>query len=136
MALSHVFSGSVSARTPDLRNVATPSAVDVGGTLTASNVINGYNTSVAAGPGDIQFPTAASIAAALDNPLALKVGDSFLFFQFTTGASDATMTTNTGLTLLGTMVTNASGGQFLFRCTAAATNVNGTGATFSVTRVG
>lgn len=136
MSLSHVFNGNISARTPAIRNVTAVSTVDVGGVLTASNVVNGYNVSAAGAPGNIQFPTAASIAAVLDNPLSLKVGDSFLFFQYTTGASNATMTTNTGLSLVGTMVTNAAGGQFLFRCTAAATDVNGTSATFTVTRVG
>lgn len=136
MALANILNGSVSAVGPAIFSASAPSTVDVAGVLTAANVLNGYNVSVAAGPGAIQFPTAASIAAALSNPLALRVGDSFLFHQYTSGASNATMTTNTGLTLSGNMVTNTSGGQFLFRCTAAPTDAVGTGATFTVTRVG
>ena len=136
MALSHIFSGSVSTSTPGIRNASAPSAVDVGGTLTAANVVNGYNVSAAGAPGNVQFPTAQSIAAALSNPLGLRVGDSFLFFQYSTGANTVTMTGNTGLNLGGTMTTNASGGQFLFRCTTAPTAVDGLNAVFSVTRVG
>ena len=138
MATVNVIAGSLSSSPVTLVNLSAPSTVDVGGLLTASNVINGFNISAAGGAGIVQFPTAASIAAALPNPLALRVGDTFLFSQFTTDAFTVTMTTATGLTLVGTMgVTGANvGGSFQFRCTAAPTLVDGTGATFTVTRVG
>ena len=138
MATVNVIAGSLSSSPVTLVNLSAPSTVDVGGLLTASNVINGFNISAAGGAGIVQFPTAASIAAALPNPLALRVGDTFLFSQFTTGANAATLTTNTGLTLSGSaVITGANvGGSFQFRCTAAPTLVDGTGATFTVTRVG
>jgi len=138
MAIANVIAGSLSSSPVSLVNLSAPSTVDIGGTLTAANVINGFNTSAAASSGSVQFPTAASIAAALPNPLALRVGDSFVFSQFTTGAFTATLTTNTGLTLSGTpgVGTGPVGGRFQFRCTAVPTLVDGTGATFTVTRVG
>lgn len=138
MSTANIIAGSLSSSPVMLVNLLAPSAVDVGGVLTASNVINGFNVSAAAGPGNVQFPTAASIAAALPNPLALRVGDTFVFSQFTTGANAATLTVNTGVTISGTAaVTGANvGGRFQFRCTAAPTAVDGTGATFTATRVG
>ena len=138
MATANVIAGSLSSSPVTLVNLLAPSTVTIAGTLTASNVINGFNSCTAGASGSIAFPTAASIAAALPNPRALRVGDTFLFSQFTTDAFTVTMTTATGLTLVGTMgVTGANvGGRFQFRCTAAPTLVDGTGATFTVTRVG
>ena len=138
MATANVIAGSLSSSPVTLVNLSAPSTVDVGGVLTAANVINGFNTSAAGAPGNVQFPTAASIAAALPNPLALRVGDTFVFSQFTTGGNAATLTTNTGLTLSGAVAVTGPnvGGRFQFRCTAVPTLVNGTGATFTVTRVG
>ena len=137
MATANIISGSLSSSPVTLVNLSAPSTVDQGNTLTAANVINGFNTSAAAAPGNLAFPTAVSIAAALPNPLALRVGDTFVFSQFTTGASAVTLTAGVGITIVGTaVVTGANvGGSFQFRCTAAPTAVDGTGATFTVTRV-
>lgn len=87
-------------------------------TLTAAEVVNG--TYVQSGtPGAVakQFPTAAAIVAGIVDP---EVGMVFDFYVQNGGDGVLTFTTNTGLTLVGTMTVAAGANK---RFTARVTNV-------------
>ncbi|BCH11942.1 hypothetical protein MesoLj131c_62000 [Mesorhizobium sp. 131-3-5] len=115
-----------------------PAAVTVSGTLTAAQLLAGIITinQGGAAPSAQQLPTGTALQAAL--PADFQVNDSFDVSVINTSivdAEDATITTNAGMTLVGSMdfpahsgPTIPSSGILRFRSTAPNT--------FSVYRVG
>ncbi len=105
-----------------------PAALTTSATMTAANLLAGIITSNqgASGAAAYQLPLAADLDAALPY---FAVNDAFDFSLIgisTDAAEDATITTNTGWTLVGSMVvasnaaaTDKSAGQFRARKTAA-----------------
>lgn len=111
---------------------AAPTAKTVDATLTAAEVLGGMITSAqgAAGTATYTLPTGTQLSTA--SPIAPKVGDCFDFTVVnisTNAAEDAIIAGATGTTLVGdarvasidAAGTNASSGQFRFRCTGANT---------------
>ncbi|WP_457152650.1 hypothetical protein [Mesorhizobium sp. P5_C1] len=97
--------GTVNANVA-LINTSAPVALTVSGLLTPAELLAGIITvqQGAAAPSAQQLPTAAVLQAAL--PAAFAVGDSFDVSVINTSvvdAEDATITTNTGMTLVGSM---------------------------------
>lgn len=150
LALVAVIAGFTGARAafdyrewaPSLRDVTAgtrvavryqgnPAAKTVTAVLTAANLTAGIVTTTGAtAPSEHQLPT----GTALDAELTLNVGESFDFVLINTGtgaSDDATITVNTGVTIVGnptvgalTDATIISGsGTFRVRKTAAATYV-------------
>jgi hypothetical protein len=68
--------------------------------LLTSDLVNGLIGYNAAGANNLQLPLATDLDAALPNA---KLNDSFDFSVVATGAGTATVTTNTGWTLVGAM---------------------------------
>lgn len=79
----------------------TPATLNATGTLTAAQLATGIVTSTTAAAVAATLPLGTAMDTA--NPLAV-VNTSFDFSVIATGANAVTMTTNTGWTLIGTMV--------------------------------
>lgn len=96
---------------------AAPATLNATGTLTAAQVGNGIITSTTAAAVAATLPLATAMDTA--NPSSIAT-TSIDFSVIATGANAVTMTTNTGWTLVGTMVvaTTTSG---LFRATKTGT---------------
>ena len=77
---------------------AAPAAYTDAGTLTAADVTNGIITFTNAADKNLQLPTVAALEAVVSSA---KVNSSFLFSVIALGAGGATLTTNTGWTLVG-----------------------------------
>ena len=115
-----------------LRSQAAPTAKTVTAAITAAELIVGIVTTTGVtAPSEHQLPTGALLAAAIPG---IAVGDSFDFHLINTGtgaSDDATLTVNTGVTIVGnptvgalTDATIVSGsGTFRARYTAADTFV-------------
>jgi hypothetical protein len=81
-----------------IRTQTAPAAYTAAATLTAADVTNGIITLTNAADQSLQLPT----VAALENVVSsAKVNSSFDFFVMALGAGGATLTTNTGWTLVG-----------------------------------
>jgi hypothetical protein len=132
MPVSNIFGATVAARAlPSVVFLTTPTAVAAGSTLTATQFLGALNVD-GTGTGNVQLPTAASIGALVYG--AVAVGDTF---EFVNQGNASTITTNTGWTLTGSMVTAASAGasaRFLARVTAIPTAADGTGTTLQLYR--
>ncbi len=124
--------GVVATRaTVTMGSQATPTAKTVAATLTAAEILAGIITANQGGGAAANYtlPTATNFEAAF--PLTLANNDSFDFFVVnisTVAAEDITIVTNTGWTLVGSMVIAANSGateissaQFRARRTAANT---------------
>jgi len=107
---------------------APATAIDTA-TLTAAQILNGVLVGTPTAAAAYTMPLAADLVAAL--PVDFQIGEAFEFSVIdvaTTATFDITMTTNTGWTLVGSMVVDAneaaqqdSSGVFRVRRTAAAT---------------
>jgi len=107
------------AITRGARNKAVVALADTAVTLTAEQIItSGILTAVPTQARNQQLPTAANIIAAL--PVTIT-GTCFEFTLINTAAFDETLTTNTNLTLTGSMVVNNSSGTFIGLVTGAST---------------
>ncbi len=124
-----IFRGAVPAI---IQKQNAPTAKTVSATLTAAEVLAGIITvnQAAAGASAQQLPTGTDLEAAM--PATIANGDSFDFSVINTStvdAEDASLTTNTGWTLVGSMDIPAysaagslnSSGRFRARRTAANT---------------
>ena len=110
-ALDAAIAARLSAR-------AVVALADTAVTLTAANLVtSGIITAVPTTARNQQLPTAANIIAAL--PVS-AVGTCFEFSFINTAAYDETLTTNTNLTLVGSMVVNNTSASFLVLVTGAA----------------
>lgn len=89
-------------RATRLRAQGVPVAKTVTAAITAAEMAGGMITSTGAtGPSEHQLPTGALLAAEFDG---IAVGDSFDFTIINTGtgaSDDATLTVNTGVTIVG-----------------------------------
>jgi hypothetical protein len=85
-----------------LKSQAVPTAETVTSVLTAAEILTGIITTTGVtGPSEHQLPTGTALAAAL---ATIAVGDAFDFVVINTGtgaADDATLTVNTGVTIVG-----------------------------------
>lgn len=96
---------------------AAPATLNVTGTLTAAQVDNGIITSTTAAAVAATLPLATAMDTA--NPSSVA-NTSIDFSVIATGANGVTMTTNTGWTLVGTMVVSTvTSGRFRARKTGA-----------------
>lgn len=114
---------------PAVGKQGTPTALTTSATMTAAQMLTGIITSNegAGGAPAYQLPTAAALDLAL--PWWFTIGDQFEFALInvsTVAAEDASITTNTGWTLVGSMavqsndaITSKSSGRFRVRQTAA-----------------
>jgi hypothetical protein len=84
---------------------AAPAAYTDTATLTATDLTNGLITFNNAADKNLQLPTVASLEALVSSA---KVNSSFLFSVIALGAGGATLTTNTGWTLVGVTKVTAS----------------------------
>lgn len=129
--------GTVNANVALLNN-SVPAAVTVSGLLTAAQLLAGIITITQGGgaPSAQQLPTGAALQAAL--PANFAINDTFdlsVINASVVDAEDATVTTNTGMTLVGSMDFPAHSGPTIpssgiLRFQSNAPN------TFSVYRVG
>lgn len=94
-----------------------PATLNATGTLTAAQIQTGIITSTAAAAVAATLP----LAAAMDTLFGFVANDAFDFSVVDTGGAAAiTMTTNTGWTLVGSMVVaQSTSGRFRARKTAA-----------------
>jgi hypothetical protein len=103
-----IFEGSVTPA--EMKTKAIVALADTAVTLTAAQLIDsGIFTAVPTTARAQQLPTAANIIAQLPG---YQTGTEFDFLLVNTAAFDETMTTNTGLTLIGNMVVNNASGNF------------------------
>ncbi len=130
-AVSTGAAGGVFTRGVRIIKQGTPTAKTTSATLTAAEVLTGIITGNqgAAGAASYQLPTASALQTAM--PAALTDDDAFDFVVInisTVAAEDITITTNTGWTLVGSMVVESrdsdraqSSGIFRARRTASNT---------------
>lgn len=123
------IAGGVRVESLFIKSQGTPAAATTSATLTAANILSGIVTVLqgAGGASAQQLPLGTALAAAL--PADFAVNDSFdisVINLSTTAAEVATITTNTGMTLVGSMdfaahaaATTQSQGMLRFRLTAA-----------------
>lgn len=108
---------------PVIRGFEVNSSIATGGTMTAAQLIDGIITvDTSGGAGNIQLPTAADLDAGFFG--APPVGTTFHFHivQHNHGTNAATVTTNTGWTLLtGAAVVVVGPKDFVARRTGVAT---------------
>lgn len=116
----------------NVKTQGAPAAKTVTAALTAAEIVGGLVTTTGAtGPSIHQLPIGADIDAALPD---LKIGEAFDFTIVNTGtgaSTDATITVNTGVTIVGNPTVGSLtdgtiiSGSGTFRCrkTAAATYV-------------
>lgn len=122
--------GVIIERSVKLVKQGAPAAKTVSATLTAAEVLTGIITvnQAAAGASALQLPTAADLDAALPDALAGDALDFCVINTSTVDAEDASLTTNTGWTLAGSMDVPAysaagslnSSGRFRARKTGSA----------------
>lgn len=117
------------AQTQGLGNQASPIALTAAATLTAAQILIGLLTSNPAGGVAVnyQLPDAADLDTALPTAGVNSCFDFTLVSISTVAAEDATITTNNGWTLVGSMVvasnaaaTDKSAGRFRARKTGTA----------------
>lgn len=77
---------------------AAPAAFTDAAVLTAANVTNGIITFTNGADKNLQLPTVASLEALVSSA---KTNSAFMFSVIALGAGGATLTTNTGWTLVG-----------------------------------
>jgi hypothetical protein len=77
---------------------AAPAAYTAAATLTAADITNGIITLTNGSDQSLQLPTVATLEALVSSA---KTNSSFLFSVMALGAGGATLTTNTGWTLVG-----------------------------------
>jgi len=107
------------AITAGTRKKAIVALADTAVTLTAAQLItSGILTAVPSADRSQQLPTAADLIAALP---VTTTGTCFEFTLVNTAAYNETLTTNTGLTLTGSMVVNNASGTFIGIVTGADT---------------
>lgn len=94
-----------------------PAAYTDTGVLTAADLTNGIITFDNAGDKNLQLPTVATLEATVTSA---KVNSSFLFSVVALGAGGATLTTNTGWTLVAVAKVTAQN-RFLARKTGSGT---------------
>ena len=94
-----------------------PSAFTDAATLTAADVTDGIITFNNAADKNLQLPTCAALDALVSSA---KVNSSFLFSVIALGAGGATLTTNTGWTLVGVLKVTAAN-RYLARKTGDGT---------------
>lgn len=128
-AVSTGAAGGVFSRGVQIVKQGTPAALTTSATLTAAQVLTGILTSSqgASGAPAYQLPTGTDLQAALPGDLAND--DAFIFSLInisTDAAEDASITTNTGWTLVGSMavqsndaITSKSAGRFMARRTSS-----------------
>ena len=94
--------GSLHVRNVLLKKQGAPTAKTVTAAISAAELLAGIITTTGAtGPSEHQLPTGALLAAAIPD---IAVGDSFDFHVINTGtgaATDAVLTVNTGVTIVG-----------------------------------
>lgn len=124
--------GSLHVRNLLLKKQGAPTAKTVTAAITAAELLAGIITTTGAtGPSEHQLPTGTLLAAAIPD---IAVGDSFDFTVINTGtgaSDDATLTVNTGVTIVGNATVGAltdatilsGSGLFRARYTAANTFV-------------
>ena len=96
---------------------AAPAAYTAGATLTSSDLTNGIITLNNAADQNLQLP----LCTDLDNLVSsAKVNSSFLFSVIALGAGGATLTTNTGWSLVGVLKVTAAN-RYLARKTGTGT---------------
>lgn len=130
-AVSTGAAGGVFTRGLQVLKQGAPTALTTSATLTAAQILTGILTANqgAAGAASYQLPLASDLQAAL--PADFANNDAIVFSLInisTVAAEDATITTNTGWTLIGSMVVEsndsdraASSGRFMARRTATNT---------------
>lgn len=110
---------ALDAQGSGLGQQVTPATQDTAGTLTAAQMQTGLITSNPAGAVNLQLP----LATAMDTALPLSAANSSLDFSIVNiagSANTATVTTNTGWTLVGSMaVAQNVSGRFRARKTGA-----------------
>jgi hypothetical protein len=97
--------GKIAAGAGALGVQATPTAKTVSATLTAAEILVGIVTVAqgAAGASALQLPTGTALDTALPNAVADDCIDFSVINTSTVDAEDASLTTNTGWTLVGSM---------------------------------
>lgn len=95
----------------------TPAAYTAAGTLVAADLTNGIITLTNGSDQSLQLPTVAALEAAVSSA---KVNSSFFFSVMALGAGGATLTTNTGWTLVGVAKVTAAN-RYLARKTGDGT---------------
>lgn len=102
-----------------LQNQGAPAAYAAAATLLAADLTAGLITLNNAGNQALTLPTGANLDAAIPNA---RVNSAFRFSVIATGAGTATVTTNTGWTLVGLMVVPAGNAlQYIARKTGVGT---------------
>lgn len=94
-----------------------PAAFTDAATLTAADVTDGIITFNNAADKNLQLPTVAALEAVVSSA---KVNSAFLFSVIALGAGGATLTTNTGWTLVGVLKVTAAN-RYLARKTGDGT---------------
>ena len=94
-----------------------PAAYTDAGVLVAADLTNGIITFTNAADKNLQLPTVATLEATVSSA---KVNSSFMFSVIALGAGGATLTTNTGWTLVGVAKVTASN-RYLARKTGDGT---------------
>ena len=100
-----------------LATQGTPAAYTAAGTLVAADLTNGIITLTNGSDQSLQLPTVATLENAVTSA---KVNSSFMFSVMALGAGGATLTTNTGWTLVGVAKVTASN-RYLARKTGDGT---------------
>ena len=96
---------------------AAPAAYTAGATLVAADLTNGIITLTNGSDQNLQLPTCAALDTLVSSA---KVNSSFLFSVMALGAGGATLTTNTGWTLVGVAKVTAAN-RYLARKTGDGT---------------
>jgi len=94
-----------------------PAAFTAAATITAADLTDGIITLTAGSDQSLQLPTAAAVDTLVSSA---KVNSAFVFSVIALGAGGATLTTNTGWTLVGVTKVTASN-RYLARKTGDAT---------------